>query len=78
MNTRIVLERKKMDVKPTALVLGSGKTYSPSFSSEDITYMNVASEDVDELLKLAGKEYGVSKANVSKEGATEDGREVSI
>ncbi len=67
-----------MSVKPTALVLASGKTYSPSFSGEDITYMNVATEDVEELLKLAAKEYDITSANVSKEGATEDGQDISI
>ena len=77
MNQRIVLERKSVDIKPVELTLESGKSYSPSFSKEDMTYADVAEGDVDELLKLAGKEYGVSAAWVSSEGST-DGREVSI
>lgn len=77
MNHRIVLERKSIDIKPAALALESGKSYSPSFSKEDITYAEVTESDVDELLKLAAKEYGVSAAWVSSDESPE-GREVSI
>ncbi len=77
-NNRIILGRKNMAVKPTELTLRSGKTYSPNFSSEDITYMNVSADDVDELLKLAGEKYGVTKAQVSVEGASDEGSEVII
>lgn len=76
MNHRIVLERKSTDIKPSAITLGSGKSYSPSFSKEDITYADVVETDLDELLKLAGKAYGVSNAWVSNDGVEE--REVSI
>jgi hypothetical protein len=67
-----------MAVKPTALALRSGKTYSPSFSGDDITYAEVSAEDLDELMKLAGKQYGVTTALVSVEGASDEGSEVTI
>lgn len=78
MKNRIILGRKSMAVKPAELSLRSGKTYSPSFSSEDITYENVPPGDLEELLMLAGKKYGVTTAQVSDEGGSDEGREVII
>lgn len=78
MTHRIVLERKSVQVKPKELALGSGATYEPSFSKEDITYADVRPEHMDELLALAGKAYGVASAYVSDETKPGDGREVTI
>lgn len=78
MKNRIILGRKSVAVKPVELSLRSGKTYSPSFSSEDITYKNVSPGDLEELLITAGKKYGVSVAQVTDEGSSDEGYEVNI
>lgn len=78
MKNRVIFGRKSMAVKPAELSLRSGKTYSPSFSSEDITYEDVSPGDLEELLILAGKKYGVTVAQVSNGGASDEGREVNI